>query len=113
MGNRTTVVGGVVSVALVCVVMSACGGNGNVVGPGGQVRSITIAGAAGLDKPGATSQLTVTALFADGTSRDVTHDTQWATSDSSVVTVAQGLAVVVGYGKADITASYFASATAA
>jgi len=55
---------------------------------------------------GWTTQLTAKASFGDGTTRDVTTDAAWASSDPSVITVAAGVAVVHGGGRVMITAAY-------
>jgi hypothetical protein len=55
---------------------------------------------------GWTTPLTAKASFMDGTTRDVTTDAAWASSDPSVITVAAGVAVVHGGGRVTITAAY-------
>jgi hypothetical protein len=58
------------------------------------------------DPVGWTTPLTAKASFMDGTTRDVTTDAAWASSDPSVITVAAGVAVVHGGGRVTITAAY-------
>jgi hypothetical protein len=55
---------------------------------------------------GWTTPLTAKASFRDGTTRDVTTDATWASSDPSVITVAAGVAVVHGGGRVTIAAAY-------
>ena len=58
--------------------------------------------------PKGTSQaLTLTAIFSDGTTQDVSNTATWTSSDPSVVTVDNnGLAQAVSVGSAQITASF-------
>ena len=54
-----------------------------------------------------TIQLTATARFVDGTSRDVTASATWNTSDPSLAAVsAAGLVTAVGNGQVDVRATY-------
>lgn len=53
------------------------------------------------------SQITVTATYADSTTRDVTAECTFATSDATKATVsASGLVTSVAAGSANITANY-------
>jgi len=111
MRTRTRMITGVVQLVLLCgsaAVLSACAKeSGNLVGPGGSIRSFTIEGAPAFDTLGATRQLTATALFADGTLHNVTADAKWISSNPTVATVTSGgLVAAVAYGKSEITASY-------
>ena len=56
---------------------------------------------------GATTQLTATLRYADGTTRDVTSEAQWNTSDPSNATVSQtGLVTAIDEGPVDISVTY-------
>lgn len=56
--------------------------------------------------PNQTAQFTATVTFSDNTTRDVTADANWASSNQGVATVAAGLVTTVGLGEASILASY-------
>ena len=56
---------------------------------------------------GETSQLTATATWRDGTTRDVTAEVRWNSRNVSVATVSSsGLATAVGFGAAQIDGTY-------
>jgi uncharacterized protein YjdB len=56
---------------------------------------------------GAIQQFTATGTYSDGTSRDITAQISWSSSNPAVATVtASGLAATVALGSADITATY-------
>ncbi len=68
---------------------------------------LTVEGQLTLSRSGATSQLTATARFADGSSRDLTSACAWQSSNAAVVAVSQtGLLRAVDGGTARITATY-------
>jgi len=72
-----------------------------------QLLRVQISGNASLTTVGQTSQLTATASFTDGTSRDVTTEARWTSSASSVVSVSStGLLTVLQLGATVITAAY-------
>jgi hypothetical protein len=52
-----------------------------------QPTSLTLSGSLAFQAPGETSQLTATAGYADGTTKDVTRDAQWTTTLPSIATV--------------------------
>ena len=54
------------------------------------LTSLTISGNTSLAGVGETSQLTATAGYSDGTTRDVTSDAQWSSNLPSVVTISTG-----------------------
>lgn len=69
--------------------------------------SVALAGNANLAAVGETSQLTVTASYNDGSTKDVTREVRWFIGDSRVLSVSQdGLVTVVGLGRTYVTASY-------
>lgn len=56
---------------------------------------------------GERSQLGAVAAFGDGTSRDVSGDTRWGSTDDTVVTVDEnGLVVAVGPGRAMVSGTF-------
>jgi hypothetical protein len=61
-------------------------------------------------KTGETLQLTLTAVFSDGTTRDVTSKAEWSSRSFNVADVDdlhhKGLVTAAGYGKTTITAKY-------
>lgn len=57
-------------------------------------------------KVGSTSNVKATAVYANGSKKDITSKAEWKSSDPAVVTVKQGKIVAIGQGKATITASY-------
>ncbi|RMF85416.1 MAG: PASTA domain-containing protein, partial [Nitrospirae bacterium] len=68
---------------------------------------LQVAPAAATLRAGETAQLQATALFSDGTSRDVTAQATWTTSDPAVATVdASGRVTAVAAGAASIQAAY-------
>jgi len=90
----------------------ACSGPGSST-PGSPTPSPGVSSAVtgvivtGPTPTGATVQLTATAHFADGSTRDVTAISSWATSNDAVITVSPtGLATVVGAGSAEVRATY-------
>jgi len=69
------------------------------------VRSLSITGAPPVS--GGTSQLTATASFSDGSSRNVTNQAKWETSDETILMVSStGIATGVKGGQAIARASY-------
>jgi Bacterial Ig-like domain (group 2) len=75
--------------------------------PAPVVVSLTLTGNANLSAVGETSQLTVTANYNDGSTKDVSKETRWTIGDRRVVTVStEGLLTVVGLGRTSVFASY-------
>lgn len=78
-----------------------------VVTPPPPMANLTISGNAQLSSAGETCQLTVTARFADGSTRDVTSESDWSWSDGSIATVsASGLLTASRLGLVYVTARY-------
>ena len=73
-------------------------------GPGPQ--SITVSGTTSVNHPGETSQLTATATFSDGTTKDVTTAANWAAADHFIVAIQAGQLMGVAYGRTQVHASY-------
>lgn len=71
------------------------------------VQSLEVSPAAPSIADGATVQLTATGTYPDTSTRDVTADSDWSTSDAAIATVsAGGLVTGVAAGSATITAMY-------
>lgn len=84
------------------VALVACS---NSTSPSATLQSVAISGTAPVK--GASVQFTAIATYSDGSTKDVTSTTVWATSDSTIATVtAQGLVTGVGDGAVMITATY-------
>jgi hypothetical protein len=66
--------------------------------------SVVVTGRNQLSALGEKSQLTATARYADGTSKDVTSEATWASELPSVFTVSAGEITTVGFGISGITA---------
>jgi hypothetical protein len=74
--------------------------------------SLRVGGDQSLDAVGETSQLTATATYKGGTSKDVTADAHWRSERETVATVSpSGLVTAVGFGTAKITATYMLNAS--
>ena len=85
---------------------TAPGGSLLVINPA-SVSTVRLSGNLTLDAVGATSQLTATATFTDGTTRDVTNESRWGTSNVTVLTVSTtGLITAVDLGRASVAANY-------
>ncbi len=68
---------------------------------------LTLTGNVNLSAVGETSQLTVTANYSDGSTKDVSKETRWTIGDRRVVTVStEGLLTVVGFGRTSVFVSY-------
>ena len=75
---------------------------GPPVGPT-TVTALTVKGNPVLTALGQTTQLTLQATLADGSTKDVTSTAQWNTSNGAVVTVSPaGLATAMGFGRANV-----------
>jgi hypothetical protein len=72
------------------------------------VQSLAVSGALALVEPGDTGQLTATATFADGTTKDVTAGAAWvAAADRPVVLVSStGAVTALWYGTSEISVAY-------
>ena len=92
------------SLAALCVIQAACGANNNSPGsPSLAVRSVTVV----LVSAGPTYQGSAVAAFSDGSSREVTTEAQWNSSDPSVATVSTSAQVtVIKAGAVEIRAVY-------
>src|SRR5262249_32933684 len=68
------------------------------------VRAVVVGGAA---ISGSTYQMTARAELTDGSGRDVTTESQWATSSPEIATIsATGLLTIVHSGRIDVRATY-------
>ena len=71
------------------------------------ITGLTLAGNVNLSAVGETSQLTVTATYSDGTTKDVSRESRWTIGDQRVLTVSpEGLLTVAGLGRTYVYASY-------
>jgi hypothetical protein len=91
----------------------------NPAGPPAPVLAgLTLTGNVSLSAVGETSQLTATASYSDGTTKDVSSQTSWTISDRRVLTSSTtGLLTVVGFGRTFVSARFenkntFAAVTA-
>ena len=72
------------------------------------VTSLAIGGTLSLHQPGDTGQLSATATFMDGTTKDVTHEAVWG-SDLKTLTVSAGLVTAISFGSGEVVATYGAA----
>jgi hypothetical protein len=70
------------------------------------VTQVRVSGTTTLTARGQTTQLSATATLSDGSTRSVTQDADWTTSNTSVATVSGGLVTARDVGDADIGATY-------
>lgn len=84
---------------------SGGGGGGGGSTPGTTVLSVNIGGTASASV-GASAQLTISARLSDGSTRDVTSQASYSSSNTAVATVAAGSWTAVAAGSATITARY-------
>ncbi len=89
------------------LILAGCGAGGNT-DPGGStvtLTSISVTPANPSLPAGVTKQFAASGIFSDGTSRDITTQATWKSSNTSVVTVnSSGLATTVATGNVTITA---------
>lgn len=85
-----------------------CGSDDPVAGPAppASVTSVTLTGNTNLTALGQSSQLTLTANYSDGTSRDVTSEATWLSNNPSVATVSAGVVTAVTFGMVNISGSF-------
>jgi hypothetical protein len=96
------------AVAAALVSCVACGSDQAATAPSTfiSLENMVISGNASLTRIGETSQLKATVTFCDGTTRDVTSDLAWSSSDPSVLIVSsKGLLTVIRFGVSRIRAS--------
>lgn len=94
--------------------VSGCGGGGDqnrdpILGiPAAQLTSIAVTPAAPSVAIGATQQFVATAVYSDGSARDVTRSAGWTSATPAVATVnaSSGIAVGVNAGNSLITAAF-------
>jgi hypothetical protein len=79
----------------------------------GQPKSLQVTGELSFDVVGQARQLTATATFTNGTTRNVTQQAEWSSSNPAVATVSKGYVRVVAFGEAQITAAYRGATSAA
>lgn len=89
--------------ATVAILAVACGGSPSAPSSESATAVIVTGTAPAL---GASAQFAATAALPDGTSRPVTSEATWQSSDAEVARVDRGLVTAVAAGEADITARY-------
>jgi uncharacterized protein YjdB len=71
------------------------------------VTEVLVSGKTSLSVLGETAQLTAVGKFSDGSTRGITGEALWTSSDPSVLAVsAQGLVTAVRFGQAYVSATY-------
>jgi hypothetical protein len=94
---------------IAALVAGACGDD-NPVGPTPATQtaqSVSISGPTTLQALGDTAQLTLTATFSDGSTRNVSTEAGWSVDHPNVVAVSLGgLLTARGYGQCYVTARY-------
>lgn len=70
------------------------------------VTQVRLSGTTSLTARGQTTQLSATATLSDGSTRSVTQDADWTTSNTTVASVSGGLVTARDVGDADIGATY-------
>jgi hypothetical protein len=99
-----------IAAVLAAVIGVSCGGGGSTPitpSPPVSVSSVTVSGWLAPLTPGQTVQLTATAIFSDGSTRIVTTEATWQSSDSTIALVSPiGLVVAQAGGSADVHATY-------
>ena len=97
---------GVLAAAIACGDKNPAAPSGTP-SPGVSVQALAIGGLQPLQHPGETLQLSATGTFSDESTRDVTADVSWLSSDAHVVTVRSGgQLTATGYGTTRITAMH-------
>jgi hypothetical protein len=103
----------IIAALLIGCSVGACGGSPaapSSTGPAPPslvVNALRIGGNVALTSVGETSQLTATAVYSDGSEKDVSRETAWSSTQTSVVTVSSsGLVTVAAFGVATIVARY-------
>ena len=92
----------------------ACGDDPNSLAPSptpvspflGSPTSLQVTGSLSFNFVGESHQLTASATFGNGAVRNVTSQSQWASSNPAVATVTGGMVRVVSLGDAQITATF-------
>lgn len=101
--------------ALLTAILAGCGGKGGSEGSSGQantsatVERLEVNPVDSQAAKGTTVPFKAVAILSNGTSRDVTQEVAWSSSDTAVATMdaaTRGLARAVAEGTADITASH-------
>jgi predicted kinase len=94
--------------------LSACGGGGDTTSPPSSktptLQSIEVTPSLSQAAAGTTAQFAATAIYTDGTHKDVTAEVTWSSSDTGAATISNdagsnGLARTVGVGSTTIAAA--------
>lgn len=98
-----------IALLIVILFLIACGRNAPPVPPQPSLKSILITPSSGTYQLPATQQFTAKGQYSDGTTKDITGEVKWYSSDISVATISnsagsQGMATMVGSGRDVISA---------
>lgn len=104
--RRAGLVLGFASALLLCICLTACGGTSGSSGSPPTVSSISVSPTPVTLNAGQSQQLTATAKYSDGSTKDVTSAASWTSSNAAVAKVANGLITSVAAGSTTITASF-------
>lgn len=106
--NRITLF--LLTIVTISLIFTGCGGGGKAVTPPPSnvtVRSIALAPSSPSVVAGRTQQITATASYSDGSTKDVTSTAAWSSSSGSVATInATGLLTAMSQGSATISATF-------
>jgi hypothetical protein len=93
---------------LALVIAAALAGSVHCGGPNApSPTGLTISGNLSIVAIGKTSQLTATLRKSDGSSQNVTNDSEWSSDNTSVATISStGVLTAVGFGTTKVTARY-------
>jgi len=95
------------AVVAATAVACACGGSSSPAAPAATVRSVSVEAQGALVTIGQRAQLSATAVYSDGASKDVTTVATWQTSDPSIVAVSNtGVATAGAAGTVLLRATY-------
>ena len=99
------------ALALTCI---NCGSDASPAVPTAPatLTSMQLTGNGDLTAVGQTSQLKLTGVYSDSSTKDITADATWSSSSPSVVTVTAGLVTVISLGTASILARYLTRSAA-
>ncbi len=100
----------IVALAILLALLTACGGGastgGNSVPAQASLQSIQVTGGSSSLTVPASTQLSATGKYSDGTTKDLTQSATWSSSDTTVAAVFGGLVTGMAQGTATIQASF-------
>jgi len=95
---------------VVSTIFTACGGGASSSGSSAPsqatLQSIQVTGTSSSLTVPASTQLTATGKYSDGSTKDLTQTATWSSSDASIATVVGGLVTGMAQGKTTIQASF-------